>query len=296
VDAPASHLFTRRRLIIGGAAGLVLAGYGGSRVIGGGGDGGISGALSLIPLFPSEQPVGTKVRLPLALAADDGSYLDVKNAPSTITYRLLDPGGGRSAPTTVHRRSGGLPRGYYPATVELSAPGTWTFEADVDNQHVTTALSGVEPSALPAVTSIGDPLPDIPTPTTAAGLTVNPICTRQPACPFHSVSLDAALRMGKPIVLIVSTPAHCQFAICGPVLDLLIDRRAKLEKGGAVVIHAEVYADDSANTTSPTVDALGLTYEPALFYAGADGIVKAQLSYVFDSTELDEQLAPVLVS
>jgi hypothetical protein len=293
VAAPASPLFTRRRLIVGGAAGLLVAGYGGSRLIGGGTDH-TAAQLSLIPLFATEQPAATKLRLPLALAADDGSYHDVKDAPSSITYRLVDPGGGKSAPTTVGRRSQALPRGYYPANVELSTAGIWTFEVDVDGQHVTTALTAADASSLPAVTSIGDPLPDVPTPTTTAGLSVNPICTRDPACPFHSVSLDTALGLGKPIVLIVSTPAHCQFAICGPVLDLLIARRAKLEQAGAVVIHAEVYTDSSVTATAPVVDALGLTYEPALFYAGADGIVKAQLSYVFDATELDEQLKPLL--
>jgi hypothetical protein len=291
VAAPSSPLFTRRRLLIGGGAGLLVAGYGGSRLIGG--DNGP--ALSLIPLFDNaKQPVGKKVRLPLALAADDGSFLDVKNAPASIAYRLTDPGGGTSGSTTVRRRAQDLPRGYYPATVELSTAGTWTFEVEAKGQHISTALTAVDASAAPAIPSIGDALPNVPTPTTAVPLSVNPICTRQPACPFHSISLDAALGMHRPIVLVVSTPAHCQFAICGPVLDLLVARQAKFEKAGAIVIHAEVYTDDSAQVTSPTVDALGLTYEPALFYAGTDGIVKSQLSYVFDASELDEQLAPVL--
>ena len=98
----------------------------------------------------------------------------------------------------------------------------------------------------------------------------------------------------KPIVLLVSTPAFCQVAICGPVLDLLVERQAALEEQGLAVIHAEVYTDDTAKATAPTVDALGLTYEPALFLAAPDGTVTDRLDAIFDATELDEGTAQLV--
>lgn len=291
MDAPPPARFTRRRLLLAGGAGLVLVGTAGAfeafkpapK----------SEPLTLYQAFELEQPVGKQIRLPLGLANSDGS-LDLRHPPATITYRLQDPGGGTSAPTTVRRRADGIPRGYYPAVVELSTPGTWTFEVDAHGQKLTTHLSAVDAGTVAAVTGVGDELPHVPTPTPSNTMGVTPICTRQPGCPFHDVSLDTALGLGKPIVLLVSTPAHCQTAICGPVLDLLIQRKDKLAAAGATVIHAEVYTDDSTNTTTSTVDALGLTYEPAFFYAGADGVVKAQMGYTFDGSELDEQLAPLL--
>src|SRR5438132_1411319 len=83
--------------------------------------------------------------------------------------------------------------------------------------------------------------PPNPTPTTANHLGVNPICTHDPVCPFHSVSLDQAIGGTRPIALLVSTPAFCQVAICGPVLDLFIKRKATFAAQGITVIHAEVY-------------------------------------------------------
>jgi hypothetical protein len=52
-----------------------------------------------------------------------------------------------------------------------------------------------------------------------------------------------------------------------------------------------VYVDESARVTSPTVDALGLTFEPSLFLAAPDGTVTDRLDSIFDGAELDEALA-----
>src|SRR3546814_11078234 len=80
--------------------------------------------------------------------------------------------------------------------------------------HPAADLSGVKPGdAIPAVAT--------PPPTDARG--VNPICTAEPACPLHDVSLADALGEGRPIALLVATPAFCQIAICGPVLDVLLE-------------------------------------------------------------------------
>jgi hypothetical protein len=277
---------------VAGGASLLVAGSGG--LLGACGDSKAKGeAFTLYKVFQPQQPVGEKIRLPLALAAADFS-LDLDHPPTAITIRLRDPAGGTSNPVKIGRRATGIPRGYYPVVVELSTAGSWTFEVEAAGQQLTTRVDARQPTELPVVTGIGDLLPRIPTPTTVTGLGVSPICTRIPPCPFHDVSLDAALARSRPIVLLVSTPAHCQTAICGPVLELLIDRRAKLEKAGVIVIHAEVYADDTAKTTTSTVDALGLTFEPSLFVTAPDGTVNARLDYTFDATELDEVLAPLV--
>jgi hypothetical protein len=87
----------------------------------------------------------------------------------------------------------------------------------------------------------------------------------------------------------VSTPAFCQTAICGPVLDLLVERSAALSDR-VTFLHVEVYTDDTASETTPTVDALGLRHEPSLFLADAGGTVRRRLDYTFDATELDDAL------
>jgi hypothetical protein len=108
------------------------------------------------------------------------------------------------------------------------------------------------------------------------------------------VSLDQAIGGTNPIALIVSTPAFCQVAICGPVLDLLVKQRTSLQERGITVIHAEVYTDDTAKVTTPVVDALGLQYEPVLFLAAPDGTVNNRLDSIFDQVELDDAFAKLI--
>jgi hypothetical protein len=249
--------------------------------------GGQGGLLAL--LVPPEQPVGVPLRLPLGLADKDGSF-DV-DLPSSATVRLRGPDGRALAPMTVARHDEGLPRGYFPVRTTFDKTGRWTIVLEAGKRRVETTIDVREISELPSVPGTGDRLPKIPSPTTANPQGVKPICTRDPECPFHEVSLDEAVGGSQPIALLVSTPAFCQVAICGPVLDLLVERRASLQEQGITVIHAEVYTDETAKTTTPVVDALGLTYEPSLFLAAPDGTVNERFDAIFDQLELDEAIA-----
>jgi hypothetical protein len=289
----------RRQLLLGGAAGLVLTACGSGGDQGGSTAGGsstttdapeVAGGLVLYKVFQPQQPVGVPVRLPLALASQDGD-LDI-TVPERVTVRLRPPEGGSApGPFELEHHAEGIPRGYYPLRAELDAPGAWGIVVEADGVQVETTIEAVDPTSLPAVPGPGDPLVSVPTPTIEQARGVDPICTREPDCPFHEVSLDEAIGGTGPIVLLVSTPAFCQTAICGPVLDLLIDRRADLEAAGAAIVHAEVYVDERARQVTATVDAFGLTYEPALFLAAPDGTVTERLDYTYDATELDAALA-----
>jgi hypothetical protein len=110
------------------------------------------------------------------------------------------------------------------------------------------------------------------------------------------VSLDAAVGAG-PVAFIISTPAYCNTAICGPVLDALIE--AAPSYPGLTVVHLEVYSGEAPpdGLPSPLVtDPFGMTYEPALFVADATGLVAARLDNVWDGTELTAALATVISS
>jgi hypothetical protein len=134
-------------------------------------------------------------------------------------------------------------------------------------------------------------MPSAGTPTTANPLGVGTICTQDPPCPLHEVSLDAALAEGRPVALLVSTPAFCQVAICGPVLDLLV--AAAPDHPDVALIHLEVYpgGQPDAESLSPVVsDTLGLAYEPALFVADATGTITSRLDNIYDGDELTEAL------
>jgi hypothetical protein len=132
-------------------------------------------------------------------------------------------------------------------------------------------------------------MPALQTPTTQDHRGVDPICTRDPACPLHEISLDAALQSGKPVAFIVSTPKYCQVAICGPVLDVLLGLRDA--NPNVTMIHAEVWTDDTTTTPAPAVRDLNLSYEPVLFLVGADGMIRQRVDLIFDTAEASAAVA-----
>jgi hypothetical protein len=105
------------------------------------------------------------------------------------------------------------------------------------------------------------------------------------------VTLTAAMGEGKPLALIIATPAFCQTAVCGPVLDVLLSHRDRM--GDRVrMVHAEVYVnpEESLNETTEAVKAYKLPFEPVLFLAAADGTIRARLDNIFDEVEVGEGL------
>jgi hypothetical protein len=263
---------SRRQLLLGGASIALLSACGSS---GGGGSSTTTsaGERSIYNAFDPAQPVGKALRLPIGVTEADGSF--ASDIPAMLRVQLRKPDGSAIAPVELTRRQKGIPRGFYPLETTLDVPGRWTVEAELDGKAVTTTIDARPASAVPAVVGAGDPLPKVPT---------TKDCTRDPVCPFHSAPLDQVIGGDKPIVLLVSTPAFCKVAICGPVLDLLIDQRSELDR--FAVVHTEVYTDGTATTTLPIIGALGMTYEPALFLARADGTVVERLDYIYDADEL----------
>ena len=82
--------------------------------------------------------------------------------------------------------------------------------------------------------------PRAASPTTADTLGVDPICTRDPACPLHTQSLSTVIGAGKPVAALFATPARCQSKYCAPVLDEFLD----VIKGYGdriVPVHTEIY-------------------------------------------------------
>ena len=196
--------------------------------------------------------------------------------------------GGEFAPAT--RRDDGIEeRPLYVAHHTFDAPGMYTATARVGRRTAEAAVQVIDPSTS-KVPVPSQPLPSFATPTTADARGVNPICTRQPACPWHDISLDAALAERRPIVLLVATPALCQSAVCGPVLDILLDVRGDFESS-VRFIHAEVFTDSTGKTTTPAVQALRLENEPFLFFVGADGVVRDRFDGPYDRAEARAALA-----
>lgn len=229
-----------------------------------------------------------KQRLPVGLANAKGVV--VTAGPPALTARVLDSSGKVvGADLTAGRRGDGMPRPFWPFQMAITTPGVYQLQVDTNGKDkAVLAFSVVEPSKVPTPKP-GDQLRFIDTPTVNKPLGVDPICTRNPDCPFHSVSLKDAQSLGKPIVYLVSTPAHCQFAVCGPVLDFLIEEQKRIGDK-IVVIHQEVYKDDGGTIPTDAMDSYGLTFEPVLFLADATGKVVERYDVLFDQKELGAAL------
>ena len=194
------------------------------------------------------------------------------------------------APIRVSPHDAGLTRAYLPLPVTFPEPGTFDLRWHYRGSELVTSIKVVEPSEV-HLPQVGSPLPPVATPTTDDHRGVDPICTNDPPCPFHTHNLVDSLAAHRPVLLLLSTPRYCQTAICGPVLDLLIDAAPT----GRDVVHVEVFPNATGTDTGPAsaivTDAFGLTFEPVLYVAGADGIVTARLDSIYDGTELAAALA-----
>jgi hypothetical protein len=292
---PASSV-TRRRFLLGSgaAAGAVLLGACGDDDAGGGTTTTVApaGDLSLVQFFGGLPMLvaGGPVRAPFGLA-DTEDLLPVDRTPETITISLTGPDGSPvREPIEVPRHAEGLPRAYFPLQFTAGDPGIYTGRTEIDGAALEMAIK-IDPAEDVAVVKPGDPMPAIATPTTADAQGVDPVCTSDPACPLHDVTVTEALEAGRPLGLLVATPAFCQISICGPVLDVLL--AVADDHPGVQLVHAEVYAhpQEDLEVKAAVVDALGLTFEPCMVLVGSDGSVVERLDTIFDEVEVDAALS-----
>jgi hypothetical protein len=93
---------------------------------------------------------------------------------------------------------------------------------------------------------------------------------------MHAISLDRALRSGRPTVLSFATPLLCTSRMCGPVVDEQILASQKLGSQ-ANFIHVEIYPQRDANKPAPLYTAWNLPTEPWMFVIDQAGVIRARL-------------------
>jgi hypothetical protein len=232
---------------------------------------------------------GIPQRIPVGLADPDGLLL--VDTPPQLPPQVNSDSGPVGEPITVDRHAEGLARPYYPVITSLTEPGTYTLTGTVDGIDLETTFSVVEPGEVP-IPQIGDPLVPVATPTTADAQGVDPICTREPTCDLHDVTLTSALSEGRPLAFLIATPAFCQTAACGPVLDVMLTLQS--EFSDVRMVHAEVYTDTTLEATTAAVQDYKLSFEPVLYLAGADGVITSRLDSIYDVAELRGELTKLV--
>jgi hypothetical protein len=303
----------RRRFLLG-TAGLIGGGVlaacgddGDGQTVDPGGAAATAGAgiVGLVPSIPdgfrAPSPLvhGVEQRVAYALLGESDILREA--APDTVDLRVLFEG-EEVAGGAIERRDGGVPTPYYP--VWFTPPGAGTYTTVVGDASAEPALRHdflvLEPGDT-AIPQPGDVLPAITTGTFDDPGGVDPLCTRADPCPFHRIDLVDALAAGdRPTVVSIATPGFCQTAICGPVVDLLVDEAG--DRTDLHVIHAEVYVDPLGGggplgfgDTTEIVAGYELPFEPVLYVCAADGTIVRRLDAVYDRSELAEAIALVTV-
>jgi hypothetical protein len=131
------------------------------------------------------------------------------------------------------------------------------------------------------IPEVGDRPPAVKTDTlaTARG-DIASIDTRVPADDMHDKSFSDVLGK-KPVALLFATPQLCQSRVCGPVVD--VAQQLKARYGDRVeFIHQEVYKDNKpeAGLREP-LQRFRLPTEPWLFVVGRDGRITARMEGSF---------------
>jgi hypothetical protein len=203
----------------------------------------------------------------------------------TARLALAQPGSARGQIVTAVPMKTGLPknRGVYVVEAVLDRPGVYPGEVLTQGHRLPMSL---EVKATPDAPAVGAAASRAPSPTPQNPLGVNPICTRQPACPLHAVSLSEVIGTGRPLAVLFATPALCQTRYCGPVLNELLSARAPYQDR-VTFVHVEIYRTlTGGNDESPTVQAWNIPYEPFLFTVDGTGTIRGRLDAAFGRDEI----------
>lgn len=288
---------SRREFLLAGAGAVLLAACGNSE----------DDEPAAVQVTEPDEKDGTKVG-PAAVNLVVASYVHVAGAEQRLALAFLNEEGtgpvkpegpvkididGQAVESELHA-DGSLELPYLLVRHTFDKPGFATVNAEFKGIRSKAALEVVDPAKAGAPLP-GQPLMSVPTPTTTDARGVDPICTRQPQCPLHEVSLDAALAEKRPLAVLFATPARCQSQLCGPVLDNLLAHHDAFG-ARARFVHVEIFASRTGTTVAPATKAYGLTQEPFLFLAGADGVIRERIDNAYDRTEAKQALERLVSS
>lgn len=144
------------------------------------------------------------------------------------------------------------------------------------------------------VPDVGDPAPRVETDTAfAARGNIASIDTRVPPDDMHETNLRSALGR-EPVAIVFASPQLCQSRVCGPVVDIAAQIKAKYGDRMAF-IHQEAYVDnDLRKGLRPPLKAFSLPSEPWLFTIDRSGKIAARLEGSFGLRAFEEAVKAAL--
>jgi len=192
--------------------------------------------------------------------------------------------------------------GNYSVELDIPGPGNWTVAVTVKRGSQPLAGKGViAVTGSPVVAGLGTQAVSTPTPVATTTAKLEEICTRNPVDHMHYISLDQALRNGKPTVVCFSTPLLCMSRLCGPVTD---EQILVFEQYGrqANFIHVEEFLPGPDRKPPPATPAnqapafkrWKLDSEPWVFVIDRSGVIRFRALGPVTATEIAAALQPLL--
>lgn len=251
-------------------------------------NGPISKDMAIVQRWVPDQLGPGSVRLPVSLADNAGLLM---KGPATLRAKVLNYLDNTVVEEGLVAERLWLGEGTAPFWVfHTKVQDIANYSLIVDGGPADGAAFQIRDPQNLEVVHAGDSLPALETPTLSDHLGVEPYCTRVPEpCPFHELTLADALATGKRVVFIVGTPAHCQTGVCAPVLDGLVTLAKDFSD--VIFVHADVYTDETATTTTPTIVALNLTFEPVIWITDTSGVITHRFEGVWHPDEVRQVLA-----
>ena len=185
----------------------------------------------------------------------------------------------------------------YAAQVPFKRPGSYSILAVTQTGAKTFASPGqikVIAERDDRIPGVGDRPPRVKTDTLgSAGGDVASIDTRVPPSDMHAKSFADVLGK-KRVALLFATPQLCQSRVCGPVVDVALQMKAKYGDRFEF-IHQEVYQDNQVTKgLREPLRRFNLPTEPWLFVVGRDGRITARLEGSFGLAAFERALKTAL--
>jgi hypothetical protein len=259
-------------------------------------------------LSSSEHVVGPN-RLMFTFVDDQNRLLSSPDVP--VEARLFDLATDPASPVQVVEGmpvDAGAGRTLYRANVDFRCAGRWGLEfvVGLPGGETTPRMTfSVQPTS--TTPGIGAPAPRSDSPTADTPEEVAAISSDTAPDPaLYELSIADAVTSGRPAVIAFATPAFCQTAMCGPVLDHLKAVAAEYRDRVAFVNVEPYELQMTANGLQPVlseeghltpvaaVTEWGIRTEPYVFVVDPEGRVSAKLEGPIDEEELRAELDTLL--
>lgn len=259
----------------------------------------------IVPIPVNSELVAGPNRFAIGLVDEEKE--PIQERPGTIvSFRFVGPDGAQLQ-EQVARFVWVIPdvKGFWAADVDFPEAGDWKLEIlltrNGEETETSYTFSVWEESEIP---NVGDPAPPTQNLTLADVPDIKQISTdEEPEPALYQMTVAEALEAGRPLLVVFATPAFCQTAFCGPIVDNVKEVRQEFADQ-VNFIHIEPFVLDNEGRlvegpgggpirADPTSE-WRLQTEPWTFIVDAQGRIAARFEGTASPDELRQAIQQTL--